>query len=161
MGAPDGHPFFGNQYTDGGYEPGSFTYATADILESLLDSIREATTDKSMSIAIKPEAIDLASPFEDVDDEHSSNLALIIAGVFAGFAAIGGLFWWWRRRKFKIEKEALKSIELSHVGICIKCGKPLSESVYVPENKANNTDAYIACKSCGEKNFARYPDEND
>lgn len=26
MGAPAGHPFFGNQYTSGGYEPGSFSY---------------------------------------------------------------------------------------------------------------------------------------
>ena len=156
MGAPDGHPFFGNQYTDGGYERGSFTYATADILDSVLDSIREAANEKSM----KPEAIDL-SPFEDVDVENSNNLALIIAGILAALAAIGGFFWWRRRRKIKIEKRTLPSIELSNVGICIKCSKPLSESIYVPENKANNTDAYIVCKSCGEKNFARYSDEND
>ena len=155
MGAPDGHPFFGNQYTDGGYEPGSFTYATAEILESVLDSIREAVAEKS----IKPEAINL-SPFEDVDVEHSSNIALIIAGGLAVFAAIGGLLWWRRKRKISIEKETLQSIELSSVGICIKCSKPLSESVYVPENKANYTDAYIVCKSCGEKNFARYSNEN-
>lgn len=26
MGVPEGHPFFGNQYTDGGYQPGIFSY---------------------------------------------------------------------------------------------------------------------------------------
>lgn len=28
-GAPAGHPFFGNQHTDGGYAPGSFSYRAA------------------------------------------------------------------------------------------------------------------------------------
>jgi len=160
MGAPEGHPFFGNQYTDGGYVPGSFTYATADILESIFDSLRETASEKAISTAVKPKAVDL-SPFDDVNAEHSNNLALIITGILAGLAAIGGIIWWRHRRKAKIEKEALQSIELRNVGICIKCGNPLSESVYVPENKADNLDAYIVCKSCGEKNFARYPDSDD
>ena len=36
MGVPNGHPFFGNQYTTGGYIPGSFTYIP-EVVEKFAD----------------------------------------------------------------------------------------------------------------------------
>ena len=65
------------------------------------------------------------------------------------------------RNKAMEKQDSLLSIELQNVGTCKHCGKPLIDSTYVPDGVEDNHNAYIICKKCSEKNFARYADEND
>lgn len=40
MGAPEGHPFFGNQYTNGGYQQGSYSYDVEPVVEKKIDVVK-------------------------------------------------------------------------------------------------------------------------
>ena len=57
MGAPAGHPFFGNQYTDGNYKLGSFSYEVIDKgIDALKTVISETGKGTTTPVAIKPKA---------------------------------------------------------------------------------------------------------
>ena len=99
---------------------------------------------------------------EKVKSKGLSKNQLIVTGILTIATVCGVLFYRHVSKKNRLQKEALQSVELNHVGVCIKCGEPLNESTYNPGSVTkNDTDACIICKNCGEKNFARYPDEND
>lgn len=162
MGVPVGHPFFGNQYTDGGYIAGTFKYApeiakkVVDYSSTLIsEDIDKATT----KIATRQKAKNLI--LKEPNTKVISKNALIAAGIGL-VATVGGYFAYKHiSKKTKAKKNALQSIDLSHVGTCIHCGEPLNGSIYVPENETNSQKAYIICKNCAGQNFAWYPDEND
>jgi len=80
---------------------------------------------------------------------------LIIGGVITVVTVGGILIYRHFSKKSNAKKENIQSISLN-VGLCVKCNKPLVDSGYVPANNVNNEDAHIVCKSCGEKNFAKY-----
>lgn len=162
MGTPVGHPFFGNQYTNGGYIAGTFKYIP-EIAEKLVDNsstlvsenIGKATT--KIVTRQKPK-----NPImKEINIKCINKKALITVGIglvatFSGYIAYKNI-----SKKTKTIKDTLLSIELSNAGICIHCGEPLNGSTYVPESEANSQKAYIICKNCGEQNFAWYPDENN
>jgi len=167
MGAPVGHPFFGNQHTDGGYILGSFTYEVIEkgvnVVKSVVSEAGKSAAKKPVNLAAKqpnPKNLSL-SAVEKVSSKGLNKNHLIVAGILTVVTVGGFLVYRYINKKSKTKKEALQSIELS-VGSCIKCGESLIESAYVSGNEANDyKDSYIVCKSCNEKNFARYPDEKD
>ena len=160
MGAPAGHPFFGNQYTDGNYRLGSFTYEVIDKGIDALKTVISETGKGAAPVAIKPKADTLIS--KTIVTKSSNKNTLIIGGIIIGASAIGGFITYkLLKRKGKAKQAHPQSIELQNVGTCINCGEPLVGSTYILESKESSHDDYIICKSCGEKNFARYPDKSE
>jgi len=169
MGAPKGHPFFGNQYTDGGYIIGSFNYVP-EVIEKGVSVVKTVASEVSKGTSIKTANIvtsqqksaNLNLPVvEKVSSKWLNKNNIIIVGVLTVVTIGGILVYRYISKKNKDKKESEKSIELN-VGLCVKCGKPLIESKYVPGSEINNhTDAHIICKKCGEKNFAVYPDNDE
>jgi uncharacterized CHY-type Zn-finger protein len=162
MGVPDGHPFFGNQYTDGGYIRGTFNYVP-EIVEKATDYSSKLV---SNNIGKAPTKIVAKQKPENLIPKELSTKGfnkntLIILGIGVVVAVTGYFAYKHISKKNKARKVALQSIELSHVGTCLHCGEPLNGSTYVPKSEANSQKDYIICKICGEQNFAWYPDEND
>jgi|CZCB01.1.fsa_nt_gi DNA-directed RNA polymerase subunit RPC12/RpoP len=159
MGAPVGHPFFGNQYTNGGYELGSFTYEVTDKGFNILKTVLNETGKGTVNVATRQKA---TYPVSKVLVAKGSNKnTLIIGGIILVATAVGGFITYkLLRRKPKSEKEALQYIELQNIGVCSHCGEPLIGSTYVPESEENIHDSHIICKKCGEKNYARYIEDN-
>ncbi|MEL7589789.1 MAG: hypothetical protein AAGU17_00635 [Anaerolineaceae bacterium] len=160
MGVPTGHPFFGNQHTNGGYIRGTYTYEVIEkgkeILKPFIKEVSQAVTHgatKQKPDNLIPRKF-VAKGFFDK--------TMIIGGILVAVTAVGGFITdEFLRNKAKAKQDSLQSIELQNVGTCTHCGEPLIDSTYVPEDEEDGHNAYIICKKCGEKNFARYPDEND
>lgn len=165
MGAPMGHPFFGNQYTDGGYLLGSFTYEvlekSADAVKTVVGEMGKGATKVAMNLATKQEPSKnfVLSAVDKISGKGLNKNHLIVAGSLT-VVAIGGFLIYKFNKKSKAKKEGIQSIELN-VGTCKKCDKPLIESTYIPGSEANNKESYIICKNCGEKNFANYSNCDD
>lgn len=167
MGAPTGHPFFGNQYTNGGYEPGSFTYVY-EATKSITDSIPKVASSVVSKDSILREASDNKNTniitFQDVKRlaSHGVNKKTIIIGSAVVVATVGGaLIYKSVRKRRQAKKEAELTIILDNVGICTSCGEPLKGSLFDPGDKiSDHSDACIVCKHCGEKNYAWYQEEN-
>lgn len=162
MGIPVGHPFFGNQYTDGGYRVGTYKYVP-EVAEKIVDyssTLVSENIDKATTKIVTRQKPKNLIP-KELSTKGINKNALIAVGI--GLVAyVGGYFAYKHiSKKNKDKKDALQSVDLSHVGICIHCAEPLNGSTYVPESEANSQKAYIICKNCGEQNFAWYPDEND
>lgn len=162
MGVPLGHPFFGNQYTNGGYITGAFKYIPK-IAEKVVEYSSKLVSDEigkgaaKMVTRQKPKNLCLNGL-----DIKGSNKTILI-GVAIALATAGGIYFAYKNisKRIKAKKDALQFIELSNVGTCMHCGEPLSGSIYVPESETNSYKACIICKKCGEKNIAWYPDGND
>ena len=150
MGAPAGHPFFGNQFTDGGYILGSFKYdpVVKEKGAEILNTVVSKTSQRSASEAI--------APTEKISSKWLNQKNLIRAGALI-VVTVGGIFIYKHISKKKAKKENIQSISLN-VGICEKCNKPLIGSEYVPAND-DNDNAHIVCNNCGEKNYAKYSNE--
>jgi len=174
MGAPMGHPFFGNQYTDGGYIPGSFRYISEvaeKSVEAIANSVKAVKSAAcEMSGGAPSKALTIAADHQDqknivlaaidkISSKEISKNILIVAGILTVATTGGILLYRHFRKKSKAKKEIMKAIDFS-VGICIRCSEPLIESTFVPRSESNNKDAFIICKNCGERNFAWYPDED-
>lgn len=162
MGTPVGHPFFGNQYTNGGYITGTFKYIP-EIVEKVVDissTLDSGNIGKSTTKIVtkqKPKNLILKNL-----NTNGINKNALIAVSIGLVATIGGYFTYKHiSEKNKAKKNDLQSIELSNVGTCIHCGESLNGSTYISESDANKQNSYIICKKCGEQNFAWYPKEND
>ena len=161
MGAPKKHPFFGNQYTDGGYEPGSFTY------DQIVEDVVHPTIKKPEGRGYKPSKLKLSNEdinmFTDYQKSFSlKNLSgkekIILGGAIVAISSIGGVITYRILKKKKSAKE--NTIKLENVGVCIECGKPLVDSEFYMESDDNEI-AYIACKNCGTKNYAHYNEQGE
>ena len=165
MGAPLEHPFYGNQYTDGNYVLGSFTYKMAEksieAVKTIVSGVTSHSPNKTIAMATdKQVSPNIIVSTVDKIGSKGINKNHLIAGVGLLIVSVGGGILYFNKRSKK-KKEAMKSADFS-VGICTKCEEPLIESIYVPGSDANNNnDSHIVCKSCSEKNFAWYPDENE
>lgn len=162
MGIPVGHPFFGNEYTDGGYIAGTFKYVPeiAEIVVDYSSTLVSENIDKATTKIVtrqKPKNLIL----KELNTKGINKNALIAVGIGL-FVTVGGYFTYKHiSKKSKAKKDVLQSVELSHVGTCIHCGESLNGWTYVRESEANSQKAYIICKNCSVQNFAWYPDEND
>jgi DNA-directed RNA polymerase subunit RPC12/RpoP len=157
MGAPAGHPFFGNKYTDGGYVRGTYTYVVEKGKEIIKPFLKEASQ-AATHAATKQKPVNLI-PKKFVAKIFTFDNAITFIAVATAVAPfITNEF---LRNKAKEKQDSIQSIELQNVGICTYCGEPLNDSTYIPEGEEDGHNAYIICKKCGEKNFARYTDKND
>lgn len=153
MGAPSGHPFFGNQYTDGGYAPGSYSYGSKlDEALSLVGASlgrSSASTDTSATAA---SVKGLRVPPLSASSAITVGAVLLICGV-ATFAY----------RRFKSVGASESNVEdgtVARFGVCEACGNPLAISVHA-EPEQDETGDFVTCKNCSHPNRARYADEDD
>ena len=159
MGVPAGHPFFGNQYTNGGYIRGTYTYEWIEkgkeIIKPLINEVSQTfphVASKQKLDSLIPKEL-FAKSFNKITNFiNSDSIVAIAVGVFIIDLLL--------RNNAKEKQESLLSIELLNIGTCVHCGEPLTDSTYVPEGAEVTHKAYILCKKCGEKNYARFPDEN-
>ncbi|WP_300382195.1 hypothetical protein [Clostridium sp.] len=159
MGTPVGHPFFGNQHTNGGYIAGTFKYIPEKVVDNSSTLVSGNIGKAATKIVTRQNPKNLIP--KELNTKGINKTALISVGIGL-VATVGGYFTYKHiSKKNKAKKNALKSIELSHVGTCIYCGEPLNGSTYIPESEANSQKSYIICKKCGEQNFAWYTDKND
>lgn len=161
MGAPSGHPFFGNQYTDGGYQTGTFTYggeAVENVASTVKDVLKENADNeyKASTPKVSGESVSKLSNIQEAlsTSSLSGRDKFIIGGILVAVASIGGVITYKILKKKKSVKK--DTIELDNVGVCIDCGWPLIGS----ELHLENNGAYITCNNCGTKNYAHY-DENE
>jgi ribosomal protein L34E len=146
------HPFFGNQYTDGGYEIGSFKFPeglTREITERLTDIHAPdkdlGNTDSIPSVHENRETFHL----DTVDESETQNGWVILAFIKSAIAAVGSYIAYKYFKKKRI-------IKIPNIGVCEKCGEPLTGAKFM----LNSNSPYITCKKCGEKNYAHYSSEN-
>lgn len=136
------HPFFGNQYSNGGYIPGSFKFPkglSREVGERIKEVALSTEATKSISSSIAVDSI------EDLDMKNK--------WIIGGFIVVGmavGAYFAYRYIKRKT------TVIIPNVGVCEKCGEPLNESELV----ADENSLFIVCKNCGEKNYAHYYDED-
>ncbi|MGF0139859.1 hypothetical protein ACQRC3_00750 [Streptococcus alactolyticus] len=152
MGVPEGHPFFGNQYTDGGYQPGSFSYTFEPLMEKAIDSVQPIAK-KVVEKPVKLHRDSLTHTKNKalkLDKNDKGKGAIIIAGITVVVTGVSFIAYKLSHRK------KTQNIKIENVGVCSHCGKPLLNSRFYREDENNGIDAYIQCKFCGEKNYAHY-----
>lgn len=148
MGAPEGHPFYGNQYTNGGYIKGTFKYVPEN-LGNVADIFDIRTSQKAISQEPKQPSLIGSEPMGIV------KITIIATAIAVVASAIAYLVYKQHEKKVMVQ-----TIELNNTGICVRCGEPLSGSTYCSEGEKNDHCDFIKCKKCGKKNFAWYPDCN-
>ena len=139
------HPFFGNQYTNGGYQLGSFKFPEGLTREVGEQIAKIAVSDTAPSNIGPIPSIRSSAPLDPVDKTGGKSDWIIPTLIIAAIAAAGSYFAY---RRFK--KKGI--VKIPNVGICEFCGEPLTGAKLFP----NDNNPYIACKKCGEKNFAKY-----
>ena len=144
------HPFFGNQYTDGGYSIGSFKFPTGLTRETGKQIIENVVLDKvpikSSTIPSVREKSLLKTRVKTGSDDQWVIPTLIVASI----VTVGGYLAY---RYFK--KKSI--VDIPNVGVCENCGEPLTGAKFVP----NDDEPYIICKKCCEKNYAHYLEKED
>lgn len=139
------HPFFGNQYTNGGYIIGSFKFPeglTREIGEQLAKIAVPDTVPSNIGII---PSVRNSARLESVVKTGAKSKWIIPTLIIAAVAAAGGYFAYMHFKKKGI-------VKIPNVGICEFCGEPLTGAKLIP----NDNNPYIICKKCGEKNFAKY-----
>ncbi|MDL2219571.1 hypothetical protein LJC04_04485 [Ruminococcaceae bacterium OttesenSCG-928-O06] len=143
------HPFFGNQYTDGGYIIGSFKFPEG-LTRMGGERLAKIAVPNTMSMdTIKMPSVRNTTSLNNIKKNGASNKWIIPAIIIAAITAAGGYFAYRYFRRKGI-------IKIPNVGVCEHCGKPLTGARLIPDD--NNP--YIICRKCGAKNFAHYHDEN-
>jgi DNA-directed RNA polymerase subunit RPC12/RpoP len=156
LGAPTGHPFFGNQYTHGGYVNGSFEYENA--IENLAGTtvklaakVGKSTPGAVLGLRLKPPM--------PVSLSSTSIVPLIAAGTVV---LIGGVatFVYLRSRLTKAGELPLEGGNLAGFGLCESCGEELAISGPAVVEQDDDGD-YVVCDSCSHKNRARTSEDED
>lgn len=155
MGAPTGHPFFGNQYTNGGYVNGSFSYAV--LVDDVVRSAAEiaAPFRKSMSVGSAPSLSKAALPTAKPLVTISSLVAVGTVTLISGIAAFVYL-----RSRFNDAEQAPDGEEIAGFGLCESCGQVLASSGPAEAQRDEDGD-FVVCENCSHKNRARYEDGQD
>ncbi|MHC1735749.1 MAG: hypothetical protein AB9921_08805 [Erysipelotrichaceae bacterium] len=161
-----GHPFFGNQYTNGNY-PGNYHYnwspnliesevmrQSTKILSSDTNAVEALNANTQSANKILPNSTKIQKIGKD-----TVTPILIVAGVFA--AGVAAYFLYEHFKKKRNTDEEYRIIDLDNVGMCKNCDEILDGSEYIDENSSDSNIAYIICKKCGEKNYAWYPEGED
>lgn len=149
------HPFFGNQYTNGGYVRGSFKFPeglTRKIGEPLVKTtmidtdvvIQKVNATSSPAIKVDKNAV------SKIIKPQVNNTWVVPVVVITALVA-GGSYLVYRYNKKK------RLLEIPNVGVCECCGEPLTGARFV----ADSDLPYIVCKKCGEKNYAHYSADAD
>jgi preprotein translocase subunit SecG len=162
MGVPKGHPFFGNQFTDGGYVKGSYKYAMERIVDATTPVASKVISTQSATSITRQANLKNVTPSSVMKvNKTGLNKSHLIVVIILAVVTLGlYLICRYANKKNTKKSESSHSIELN-VGICTNCENSLIESDYIHENANSNETSYIVCKNCGEKNYAWYPNESD
>ncbi len=157
MGAPVGHPFFGNQYTNGGYVRGSFTY------EGVVSTATQ-TLGKAVSSSIDALRVDAPRAFSPKPPTQQSMSTLSIPSLItAGVVSlIGGVaVFMYMRSRLKVAADAIDDSEdTANFGVCESCGEILAASG--PAQLLQDEEGhFVACGKCSHRNYARYSEDED
>ena len=155
MGAPAGHPFFGNQYTDGGYVLGSFSYpATGNIAES---TRRAAASLSKLSAGTRA-----SFPAASVKGQRMPQFSIPSLTAVGAVALIGGVatFAYLRFKSVATSEPTIEGGEVASFGLCESCGEPLASSGPA-ELKQDEIGDLVTCESCSHQNRARCVEEDD
>jgi LPXTG-motif cell wall-anchored protein len=143
------HPFFGNQYTNGGYVIGSFKFPEG-LTREVGERLAKVAVPNAVPINIGTSpSIHNAAPLKPVVKTGIKNKWIIPALIIATIAAVSGYFAYRKKKKKGI-------VKIPNIGVCENCGEPLTGAKFVAESD----NPYIVCKKCGEKNFARYSNDD-
>ena len=143
------HPFFGNQYTDGGYIIGSFKFPEG-LTREVGERIAKIAAPEALSSSSTIQSVRATAPLAEAVNTGAKNKWIIPALIIAAITATGGYLAY---RHFK--KKGI--VKIPNVGVCEHCGEPLTGAKLVSDDDT----PYIVCKKCGEKNYAKYSDEID
>ena len=156
MGAPTGHPFFGNQYTHGGYVNGSFTYE--NIIGNVAGTAVKAATQVGKSMPGAMSGLRLKRPMP-ASLSSTSIVSLIAAGTVV---LIGGVatFVYLRSRFTNAGELPLEGGNFAGFGLCESCGEELAISGPAVVEQDDDGD-YVVCDSCSHKNRARTSEDED
>lgn len=154
MGAPTGHPFFGNQYTNGGYVRGSFSYHGA--AGSVAKSMGEAAASLSKPSAVRRAVVPAASA-KGLDLPWFSITSLVAVGAVA---LIGGVatFVYLRSKSADASEPTAEGGDIASFGVCESCGEPLALSG-PGELEQDESGDFVTCENCSHQNRARYFEE--
>ena len=158
MGAPEGHPFFGNQYTNGGYQQGSYSYDVEPVVEKTIDVVKSIhkTLSETSAKSSYNGSNNMTRSASSSAKGISGKEAIIIGSVVLALTTVGGVIAYkWKNRKKK------ETVKIDNVGVCSNCGKPLLGATFHPKDDENGIESYIQCKYCGNKNYAHYNDEQE
>lgn len=139
------HPFFGNQYTNGGYVIGSFKFPEGLTREVGERIVKIAVPNIALSSSNSIPSVRTVAPLTDAVKTGAKSKWMIPALIVAAIAATGGYLAY---RYFK--KKGL--IKIPNIGVCKRCGEPLTGAKFLPDSD----NPYIVCKKCGENNYAKY-----
>lgn len=156
MGAPTGHPFFGNQYTHGGYVNGSFAYE--NIIGNVAETAVKAATQVGKSMPSAMSGLRLKPPMP-ASLSSTSIVSLIAAGTVV---LIGGVatFVYLRSRFTNAGELPLEGGNFAGFGLCESCGEELAISGPAVVEQDDDGD-YVVCDSCSHKNRARTSEDED
>ena len=139
------HPFFGNQYTDGGYITGSFKFPEGlkrEVGERIIDiAVPYVSSENKDTIPLFRET----SPLKTVEQSGTKSDWVIPMVIITAFTVLSGYLAYKYLKKKRI-------INLPNIGVCEKCGEPLTGAELIP----NRNYPFIICLKCGEKNYAKY-----
>lgn len=147
------HPFFGNQYSNGGYVIGSFKFPKG-LTREVKDKVTISTKITNNAPIAKINSTRLSSNKVDKDvvskaiKLNGNNKWIVPVVVLTVFVA-GGSYLVYRFNKKK------QFLEIPNIGICEHCEEPLIGSVFINDN----IKPHIICKKCGKENFARYSED--
>jgi hypothetical protein len=144
------HPFFGNRYTNGGHIIGSFKFPEGLTMETVEHIAKIAVPETVTPMAKAVSSVHKASPLETMAKAGTKNKWVLPTIIIAIIAAVSGYLAY---RHFK--KKGI--VKVPNVGICEHCGEPLTGARLV----ADGENPYIVCKKCGEKNYAKYHNEEN
>jgi DNA-directed RNA polymerase subunit RPC12/RpoP len=150
LGAPTGHPFFGNQYTHGGYVNGSFTYK--NVIGNVAGTAIKGATQIGKSMPGAMTGLRLKFPMP-ASLSSTPIVPLIAAGTVV---LIGGVatFAYLRSRLTNAGELPLEGSNLAGFGLCESCGEELAISGPAVVEQDDDGD-YVVCDSCSHKNRAR------
>lgn len=144
------HPFFGNQYTNGGYVIGSFRFPEGLTREVSERIAKIAVPNTALSSSNVIPSVRTATPLTDVVKTGAKSKWIMPVLIVAAIAASGGYLVY-----RYLKKKGL--VKIPNIGVCEHCDEPLTGAKFVPDNDT----PHIVCKKCGEKNYAKCSsDEN-
>ena len=156
LGAPTGHPFFGNQYTHGGYVNGSFEYKNAidnvaGTAVKAANQIRKSVPGAGLGLRLKP-SMPVSLPSTSIVPLIAAGTVMLIGGV--------ATFVYLRSRFTNAGKLPLVGGNLAGFGLCESCGEELAISGPAVVEQDDDGD-FVVCDSCSHKNRARTTEDDD
>lgn len=146
MGAPSGHPFFGNQYTNGDYVIGSYTYDAARSISETIASRIKPNNGANFAFLRKTFAI-----------QRTPTLSISSLAAAGAVALIGGVatYAYLRTRSASPIDSDLGSEKIASFGVCESCGEALASAGPAELHQDERGD-FVVCENCSHENRAKY-----